>query len=234
MQMQDVYLSIKRGETDVENDIIPLNDGEILLGRKWGDITPDISFTSQYISRKHALIGVENEKFYIVDLMSKHGTKINHISLEKNRPFFLRDGDIINLAEGNAILAFHNHFENNLGDTLAFPSIQNESLHEEMGLTINIERREILIDGVQIYLTSKDTELFRVLYQNNGSAVSYDEIKINVWPERVSNEMEIPDVGREEINSLVYRLRKKLGKYGECIISVPRYGYLLDLKALHL
>ncbi|MFJ7698790.1 helix-turn-helix domain-containing protein [Lysinibacillus fusiformis] len=76
---------------------------------------------------------------------------------------------------------------------------------------------------------SKDTGLFWLLHKKRGCTVSYDEIKINVWPERILHKSEKPDVRREEINMLVYRLRKKLGKYGQSIVSVPRYGYMLDI-----
>lgn len=112
------------------------------------------------------------------------------------------------------------------------PLFIDKHINELSGLTVNVVRREVLVDGVKIHLTSKDTELFLLLYHKANSAVSYTEIKVNVWAERLTNESEQPDVGREEINTLVYRLRKKLGKYGQCIISVPRYGYMLDLAVM--
>jgi DNA-binding winged helix-turn-helix (wHTH) protein len=227
---QDVYLTIQHGETETKNNIIPITNRETFLGRKWGENVPEVPFMSPYISRKHAVIGMENENFFIVDLISKHGTQVNHTCIENNNPFSLRDGDIISLAKGAAILTFHNTVEKNLGNTLELPSIQDESQEELTGLNVNMGRREILIDGVQIYLGSKDTELFWLLYQNVNYAVSYEQIKVNIWPERFLNDAVKLEVGREEMNTLVYRLRKKLGKYGQNIISVPRYGYMLDLK----
>ncbi|MFF2876100.1 FHA domain-containing protein [Gottfriedia sp. NPDC057991] len=230
MSIQNVYLSIKQGETATNQNRIPISFNETLLGRTWGDDFPDIPFTSQYISRKHALISFDKEGNYtIVDLMSKHGTQVNHILIEKNKPFFLRDGDCISLASGAAVLIFHNLSEQNLGDTLDIPLVLDKHINDFNGLTVNVVKREILIDGVRIHLTSKDTELFLLLYQRANSAVSYNEIKINVWPERITKDIEQPDVGREEINTLLYRLRKKLGKYGHKIVSVPRYGYMFDL-----
>ncbi len=226
---QDVYISINKGETLTKQNRITITNNEILLGREGSNFTPDVAFISQYISRKHALIGVECGNFYIIDLMSKHGTEVNYSSIEKNKPFFLHDMDTISLAQGTSVLTFHHQSKNSLDKTLELPIIQKNNVDDCIGLTINIERREILIDGVQIYLTSKDTGLFWLLHQNKGCAVSYDEIKITVWPERILYQNEKPDVGREEINTLVYRLRKKLGKYGENIISVPRYGYMLDI-----
>ena len=230
MSIQNVYLSIKQGETATKQNRIPIYYKETLLGRMSGNDFPDIPFTSQYISRKHALIRFDKENFTIVDLMSKHGTQVNHIFIEKNKPFFLRDGDSISLANGAAVLVFHNPSERNLGDTLDMPLVIDKHLNDFNGLTVNVVKREILIDGVRIHLTSKDTELFLLLYQRANSAVSYNEIKINVWSERITKDIDEPDVGREEINTLLYRLRKKLGKYGQRIVSVPRYGYMLDLE----
>lgn len=227
MLNQDVYLSISKGETFKKQNIIPIANNEILIGRLGRDTIPDVAFINQYVSRKHALIGGDSGNYYIIDLMSKHGTEINDISIEKNKLIFLQHKDVISLAKGSAVLTFHHYTESSLDKTLELPILQNKS-DDYIGLTINIERREILIDGVQIYLTSKDTGLFWLLHKKRGCAVSYDEIKITVWPERILHKDENPDVGREEINTLVYRLRKKLGKYGERIVSVPRYGYMLD------
>ncbi|WP_088013970.1 FHA domain-containing protein [Gottfriedia acidiceleris] len=230
MSIQNVYLSIKQGETATKQNRIPITFNETLIGRMWGNDCPDIPFTSQYISRKHALISFDTEENYtIVDLSSKHGTQVNHIFIEKNKPFFLRDGDSITLASGAAVLIFHNLSEN-FGDTLDMPLVLDKQVNDFNGITVNVVKREILIDGVRIHLTSKDTELFLLLYQKANSAVSYNEIKVNVWPERMTNDIEQPDVGREEINTLIYRLRKKLGKYGQKIVSVPRYGYMFELE----
>ncbi|MFG3612991.1 FHA domain-containing protein [Rummeliibacillus stabekisii] len=231
MQNQDGYLSINQGETLIKQERIPIGHNDnIILGRVWKDLIPDVPFTSQYVSRKHALIGIEDDHYFIVDLMSKHGTQINNTTIEKNKPVLLQNGDIISLAKGTAVLTFYCYPDSILDATLEFPAAATEHSHDTKGISLNTARREILIDGVQIYLTSKDTGLLWLLYQSNGTAVSYDEIKITVWPERISLQNALPDVGREEINTLVYRLRKKLGKYGQYIISVPRYGYMLDLK----
>lgn len=88
-----------------------------------------------------------------------------------------------------------------------------------------------MIDGCPLLLSGKHTELLIMLYQKRNQAVSYDEIKVKIWPERITDESQkAPDVGRDEINALIYRLRKKLGSYGERIVTVSRYGYMLDLE----
>jgi len=87
------------------------------------------------------------------------------------------------------------------------------------------------MDGKELQLYGKDMDLLMLLYQNMDRAVSYTEIKKDVWPERLFEDSDgVPDVGGDEISALVYRLRKRMGRHGELIKNVPRYGYILDLR----
>lgn len=143
----------------------------------------------------------------------------------------LKDGNVISFAKGEAILKFHNTYERELDSTLDLPNLNEVIINNFTELMFNIERREIMLDGTLLYLSGKDIELFLLLYQKVNQAVSYEEIKTKIWPKRISKTSGIlPDVGSEEINALVYRLRKKLGKHGNRITTIPRYGYMLDLK----
>ena len=60
------------------------------IGRdyNWADIKVD----TVYVSRKHATIYKENEKWYIKDLNSKNGTFVNGTRIVSDRPFSLNDG----------------------------------------------------------------------------------------------------------------------------------------------
>lgn len=224
-----IRLVIEKGEPHDGNTIIQITKNEYLLGRPWRNDTPDIAFTNHYISRKHALISCKHNEYMIVDLVSKHGTEVNGKAVSKT-PHFLRHGDRISLAKGAVELLFYNEDEQDFEHTKEFvlPLIPEEKLSS--GLVIHPERREICIDGEPLYLSSKDIDLLMLLNGKVNQAVSYDEIKVNIWPERTSPSTgEIPDVGRDEINALVYRLRKRLGKHGQHIITIARYGYMLDL-----
>ncbi|MDF2571602.1 MAG: transcriptional regulator, winged helix family, partial [Sporomusa sp.] len=54
-------------------------------------------------------------------------------------------------------------------------------------------------------------------------------IRVNVWPERILAANQIPSVGLEEINLLIYRLRQKLGNQGNLIKNCRGIGCLLEL-----
>lgn len=82
-----------------------LKDGTIInipplggiLGRS-GDITPSYFINNHYISRNHAKISYMRGSYLIEDLGSKNGTKVNGLSLDKNRSVHIRGGDTIKLA----------------------------------------------------------------------------------------------------------------------------------------
>ncbi|MFX4261531.1 FHA domain-containing protein [Pelotomaculum propionicicum] len=230
MVFQTAFLIIEKGEPFEKGSSIKLISEETLLGRQWETNKPDISFSSPYISKRHAHINYVNNQFTLTDQSSKHGTAVNGSVIVPNHPYILGNGDQISLSKNEVIFIF-NCSQSVSGETSEFvnsKSISPGTLHDSF--SINQERREILIDGRQLYLSGKDIELLLLLHRNRCTAVSYNEIKIKIWPERLSSTAEgIPDVGTDEITALVYRLRKRLGKHGHRIITIPRFGYMLDL-----
>ncbi|RAP25824.1 hypothetical protein C2W64_02298 [Brevibacillus laterosporus] len=237
----EAYLFIKKGDSNQTTVKKFITETECTIGRRGATYQPDLSFTSLFISRQHAVIRQERDQYVLYDLNSKHGTEVNGQPLQ-NAPHLLQYGDRITLAKGEAEFIFFT-LENELDVTREFirPLVATKDQVAEQiemtpvntvvkGLTINVERREILLDGVRLYLSGKDIDLLMLMYERVNQAVSYDEMKVHVWPERTSTEVDgLPDVGRAEINALVYRLRKRLGEYGDKIITIPRYGYMLDL-----
>ena len=78
------------------------HNGPIIIGRTdgfkkiGGEALPTTSngiFTQGVVSRKQAMISFENGRFFLQDLNSSHGTKVNEERLH-SEPIKLRDGDI--------------------------------------------------------------------------------------------------------------------------------------------
>lgn len=225
----DVYVVVEKGEPHAPGSIIAITDRACIMGRTAHNHTPDIAFSSPYISRSHAVIQRERQECYLIDLESKHGTEVNGVVVS-GKPVLLRDGDLIRLAKGEAVLQFHNKSEQEWEQTIEFMFPPGWPQEKTNGLFINPERREVSVDGSSVPLAGKDMELLLLLHQKANQAVSFDEIKLHIWPERLDEAAAgIPDVGMNEITVLVYRVRKKLGKYGDRIVTIPRYGYMLDL-----
>ncbi|MGO0062978.1 FHA domain-containing protein [Brevibacillus fluminis] len=223
-----VYVLIKKGDPSQLHARKYLTKSELTIGRQGNGVQPDIAFSSPYISRMHAAFRKVGDRYEIADLSSKHGTEVNGNAVCEEA-VVLRHGDRISLAKGVAELVFIIE-QDELDATRELPLSVTVKESLLTGLDIHIERREVRLDGKRIPLSGKDMDLLVLLYQRANQAVSYEEVMVHIWPERLSfSETTIPDVGRSEINALVYRLRRKLGPYGEQIMTIPRYGYRLEM-----
>ncbi|MGN7471693.1 FHA domain-containing protein [Brevibacillus sp. SAFN-007a] len=229
--MEDgVYVLVKKGDPELVQKRQFLCKDEYTIGRRGSRLAPDIAFSSPYVSRRHAVIRKFGHRYMIADLGSKHGTEVNGTAIRQTpQPLF--HGDLICLAKGVVELVFlAEGSEMDVTREFSFPLLQSTApAAVSSGLVIHLERREIRLDGARIPLTGKDMDLLTLLYQRANQAVSYEEIMVSIWPERMMYaESGVPDVGRAEINALVYRLRKRLGKYGRKVTTIPRFGYMWE------
>ncbi|MFC7370996.1 FHA domain-containing protein [Fictibacillus iocasae] len=226
------YLKIEIGDPYEAGSIIPLTEDKTLsIGRVNPRLMLDVALQSPYVSRNHAEITTENRKVYVRDLGSKHGTELNGAALTPYLKNELKDGDRITLAKGAVCFTFAGGAEADWDMTMELSMPAGGLARMEEGLYIIPERRQVVIDNHHVILSGKHTDLLMLLHARKNQAVSYDEIKIYVWPERLGHGGQaVPDVGNDEITALVYRLRKKLNNYGDKIISLPRYGYMLELE----
>jgi DNA-binding winged helix-turn-helix (wHTH) protein len=69
-----------------------------------------------------------------------------------------------------------------------------------------------------------------MLYEHAATLVTFEEIKRIVWPERTPDDDGVPDVGNDELSSLVYRIRKKLHQSRYTISTVRGTGFIFELK----
>lgn len=222
------FIKIKHGSPYETNTDIYLPIGQLLIGRPWDSHQPDISFTSEYISKRHALISCNEGPLQLTDLNSKHGTLLNGTRLVPQRACQLRNGDTISLAHSSAVFTVHEYYTTPQEHTVEFLSL-NKPDSNDSGLIIDCTRREVRCQGELLALHGKEVELLILLYEHRNRAVSYDEIKNHIWPERISPSTTLADVGNEEVNALIYRLRKRLNSFSCNVVNIPRYGYRLDL-----
>ena len=86
---------------------IPPHLQVVYLGKPNETSPPDIDVSglpcSEVVSRIHANIRVEGEKYYIEDVGSANGTYINHNALAKGNRHLLRSGDRISLGKGDLV-----------------------------------------------------------------------------------------------------------------------------------
>ena len=85
-------------------------------------------------------------------------------------------------------------------------------------LTVNELNKSCHIDNVEIQLTRKEFDILVLLLSNRGTILSREQIMKRVWSEEVV-------VLDRTIDVNITRLRKKLGIYGNHIITRTGYGY---------
>ena len=114
---QDVFLIINK-------QMIPLTKPVTTLGRQIGN---DIVFQEEFLSRFHAEIIHENDKYILVDKDSTSGTFVNGRQIDR---CVLNSGDLIALA--NIFIMFVNNnpkiVGKSLGTTHSLPRIGNSGM----------------------------------------------------------------------------------------------------------
>ena len=220
-------LIVERGEPYEAGTRIELLNGEVYLGRSSLDQQVDVSFSNQLISRKHCYIVHNEDDVILCDLGSKHGTMINGKAITPYEKYILHTGDTISLSMGIAAIRIVSASKNE--ETMDLSQTQSMSLRKNTSIAVECAKWECHIDGQLVSLTEKEWRFFKLLYDHANTVVTYDEIRAAVWPERILGKSTLPDAGIDEINVLIYRVRKKLGKRAEMLKAMRARGYVLKL-----
>ena len=91
------------------------------------------------------------------------------------------------------------------------------------GIFIDDEKKVVTVDGAAVSLTRIEYEIFKLLFTNKGKVFPREDILSKVWPDDVIVTDRTVDVN-------ITRLRKKIGEYGERIVSLHGFGYLYEEK----
>ena len=231
-QLPHAFLIVEKGEPYTAGEIVPLVGNQTVLGRSSPEYQPDHAFDSPYVSRQHATIEHIEGAHFLTDLDSRHGTSVNGTLLTPGEAHDLTDRDRISLARDEVVLTFSLAHPTG-SETWDYTESQPEGLaaHESgPAVILDRERREVIFSGRLLSIRGKLYDLFCLLYENQGRAVSALEIKSVVWQERELGADGMPLVTSEEVTSLVYRLRQRLEPHGDLVCTVPGYGYMLDLE----
>lgn len=111
--------------------------------------------------------------------------------------------------------------------TVAPPAeaIENKEKKEEKltyeTLVLDMELKQVTIDGTPVALTKKELEILALLLSHPGHVFSRDEILEKIWEDDVLVLDRTVDVN-------ITRLRKKIGEYGKRIITRQGYGYCFN------
>ncbi|MCB6415304.1 response regulator transcription factor [Dorea acetigenes] len=92
------------------------------------------------------------------------------------------------------------------------------------GLTIDVKKHEVTVEGEPVSLTLKEFELLRRMMKNLGIVLTRDQLLEDIWGYDFDGETRTVDVH-------VRTLRQKLGKAGELIETVRGVGYKMREQA---
>lgn len=225
-------LVVERGDPYEKGRCLPLSQGKTSLGRATNVFKPDISFDSLLISRKHCSINQVDGTWTISELGSKHGTLLNDRPLEPKQSYALKNGDKIALATSIVLLRFTVTPE--LEKTLDFESTQSlknaKVPQADLPVVIDTVKKALYISKREIPLSVKEWCLLELLYHNRNTLVSYAAIRTTVWTERPLLANNEPDVGLDEINAILYRLRRKFGNHRGLLKTHRGQGCILEIK----
>ena len=89
------------------------------------------------------------------------------------------------------------------------------------GIFIDDEKKVVTVDGAAVALTRIEYEILKLLFTNKGKVFPREDILSKVWPDDVIVTDRTVDVN-------ITRLRKKIGEYGNRIVSRHGFGYLYE------
>lgn len=190
----------------------PLTKDETMIGRG-GDC--DVLINDKTVSRHHALIKREGDKWFLVD-QSKNGTHVNGQPTES--PQEINDGDVIAISTA-VKLAFTG---SEATAPLAFV------LPKGGRLKLDIPSRRVWVKGVELDppLSLPQYRLLELLYARTGEVCTREDVVHAVWPDAESS-----GVSEQSIDALVRRLRDRVAEADgehQYIVTVRGQGFRLD------
>lgn len=90
------------------------------------------------------------------------------------------------------------------------------------GLYLDLDRKECKVDGNDVAFTKLEFEVLALLLSKPGQVFSREKILQSVWPGDTIVLDRTVDVN-------ITRIRKKIGRYGECIKTKFGYGYSFNI-----
>jgi DNA-binding response OmpR family regulator len=94
-------------------------------------------------------------------------------------------------------------------------------------MTIDLDAKELLVDGKCVTLTKTEFELLTLLAKNPDKILSRDDIIEIIWHKT-------PFITERTVDVHITRLRKKMGKYASVIVNRSGYGYKFNTDEIHL
>ena len=93
---------------------------------------------------------------------------------------------------------------------------------EAGAITLELSSRRVLADNTEIQLTPKEYALLLCLARNKNMIMSREQLLVKCWGYDY-------DGDARAVDTHIKRLREKLGKHAECVKTVIKAGYVLEV-----
>ncbi|MCJ8013708.1 FHA domain-containing protein [Paenibacillus sp. KQZ6P-2] len=177
----------------------------ITIGRHTGMNHAVLAIFNQLVSKQHCRIYRVYNEIYVEDLGSKNGTELNGQRLIPHQRTLWTYEDSLTLVNG--LVELQLEISSDMEETREY--LISELLEHEVRLNDHLQ--SVLVGTDNITLSKKEYQLFKLLHSRLDHFVTKEEIMQHVWPERCMENTEL--VGIDEVNSLIYRTNKKLGRH---------------------
>lgn len=208
---QNPVLIAREGQLTGERWVIDKEKFVIGRGNDCEVILPE-----RQISRYHAEILRESDRYLLHDLDSKNGTHLNGAQVKGTAP--LSDGDEIQIALCVKLLF--------VGTDATVP-LTTEGIITKGKLELDPDQRSVRIGQVLLNppLSLAQFRLLEALYEADGAVVDRERIVDVVWPGTDGI-----GVTEQAIDALVRRLRDRLTELDdhEYVVTVRGHGFRLD------
>lgn len=201
--------------SDTIEEYIPLDRDLATIGRSEAC---DIVVPHSIVSRLHARIALEHDRYVLSDAGSANGTYINGERIEQGQQ--LSTDDEIWLGSSDVVLSFSDPDE-----TL------NVALHHgPPALFVDEGARVVQVHGVPVQLTTLEYELLRYLAEHPRIVCTREECFLAVWGQPYDH-----TTCEDALNACVARLRRNLRAAAESVgqpppqlTTIKRVGLRLD------
>ncbi len=181
----------------------------------------DISFINPYISHQHAEIELRDNQYWLRDLDSKNGTFVEGKRLTEET--VLSNGEVFELGRGVLKLKFVDH-----NTTMTWITEPPETVDRGSGLSLDLDRREVFIDGkpIEQQLSPTQFDVLEYMYKNAGKICTRDEIARAGWPK-------VPPhtISEQLITNCIFNIRSRIEHDRSdpvYLITRAGHGYLLE------
>lgn len=101
--------------------------------------------------------------------------------------------------------------------------LEGENIYRREGLLLDFKNFYFEVEGEKIELSKREIQLLEYIIKNKGVVFPRETLLNEIWGYEFFGE-------ERAVDTLVTRVRKKMGKYGEYIKSVRGIGYVFEEK----